>query len=69
MADYTEEIKHLESIVNGAVSATSVDGTSTAWDIAAARKRLTELRGLDADSQAAGRTRPRVFKLNLGGAF
>jgi hypothetical protein len=60
VADYTSEIAHLESIVNGAVSGMSVDGTSTQWDIDAARKRLAELRALDADSIAAGRVRPRV---------
>jgi hypothetical protein len=69
MADYSAEIELLESIVNGAATSVNVDGTSTQWDLAAAKKRLAELRNLDADSIAAGRTRPRVFKLNLDGAW
>lgn len=68
MADHSAEIAELESIVNGATQSVSVDGTSTTWSLADARKRLAELRALDNDSIAAGRVRPRVTTLNLGGA-
>jgi hypothetical protein len=69
MADFSKEIAHLEALVNGATQAVVVDGTNTTFDLAAARKRLAELRLLDDDSQAAGRTRPRVSGLNLGGCW
>lgn len=69
MADYSAEIAHLEAIINGATTSVSVEGTSTSVDLKAARKRLAELRADDDDSLAAGKHRPRVFGLNLGGAW
>ncbi len=69
MADYREEIAHLESIVNGAVTSASFDGVSTSISIEAARKRLAELKAKDPTAIAAGQTRPRVFKMNVGGAW
>jgi hypothetical protein len=64
MADYSQEIAYLESVLNDAVSRVEVGETTTVLDLDAARKRLAELRGLDDDSAAAGRTRPRVFRTN-----
>ena len=69
MADYTTEIAELEELITGAAESVSVDGTSNKWSLADARKRLSELRLLDDDSIAAGRVRPRVSTLNLGGAW
>ena len=67
--DYSNEISHLEGILNDAVTSVRVAETSTEIDLDAARRRLAELRALDPASQAAGRTRPRVFRTTLGGAW
>lgn len=65
MADYTAEIAKLEEILNAAVRDVSVDGTRASYDLEAARKRLAELKTLQGSAQA----RPRVARLDLGGAW
>tara|TARA_R100000808_G_C2096713_1_gene115199 strand:+ start:74 stop:274 length:201 start_codon:yes stop_codon:yes gene_type:complete len=63
--DYTAEIAYLEKLVNASVSATNTDGASTTWDLDHAKKRLAELRLLEASTMA----RPTVFRIKMGGAW
>ena len=63
--DYTAEIKHLEAIVKGAVSATNTDGSGTTFDLEHAQKRLQELRQLEASSLV----RPTAFRCKIGGSW
>jgi hypothetical protein len=69
MADYTNQIRELEDVLNGATESISVDGTSVKISLSEARKRLAELRGQDTESIATGKVRPRVAKLRLDGAW
>ena len=63
--DYAAEITYLEGVVNGAVSATNTDGSSTTFDLAHAQKRLQELRLL----QSSTLVRPTAFRVTLGGSW
>jgi len=67
MADYSQEIEHLEAILNGAVESVGVDGLNTKIDLEQARNRLKELRALDDSSTAL--VRPVVTRIKLGGAW
>ena len=69
MADFSKQITDLEDLLNSATRSVSVDGTSTQFDLEAARKRLAYLKTQDDDSIAAGKARPRVSSLKLGGAW
>ena len=62
MADNAKKIAELEKIVQGATSRVTTDGTSTEFDLSAARAELRRLREQD-DSQK-GR-RPVISSINL----
>jgi len=69
MADRSTEIADLEAALNAAVESVTTDGTTTRINLAAARKRLADLKADDDASIAAGTTRPRISRLKLGGCF
>ena len=69
MADNTELITQLTSIVNGATNSVTIDGVTTRWDLEHAWKRLNELKLGDDASRAAGLVRPPVSRINIGGTW
>jgi len=56
------EIAELESLLNTGVKATSTDGTSTTFDLPAARQRLATLK-----RQQDAAARPRAASIDLSG--
>jgi len=48
--EHTQEIERLEQIVNSGTTSVTTDGTTTQFDLAAAKSRLAELKRLDGQS-------------------
>ena len=61
-ADHSAEIARLESLLNTGLTSQTTDGQSTAFDLAAIRKRLAELK---ADHEGSSYRRPRVATIDL----
>lgn len=67
MADYSVEILALEALLNSGQSTVTVDGMTSTVDLAEVRRRLTELRRLDDDSIADGRSKPNLVPYRFCG--
>lgn len=67
MADFSAEIARLEAILNAGTQYVGIDSMQTFYNLPEVRRRIAELKSLDDDTIAAGRTRPRsaTIKLNF----
>jgi len=65
----TADIEKLEAMANASASSVSTDGVSASIDLENVATQLRDKRNTDATSIAAGRVRPLVTGMNLGGAF
>ncbi len=67
--DNTAEIASLEARALASTHSVSTDGVSASMDLDSVAKLLRDARNSDTASIAAGRVRPLVTGMNLGGAF
>ena len=64
MAAIDDQIDALEAILNAGVSNASVDGQAVTYDLAAVRKRLSELRR----ERGTGTIKPIIASINMEAA-
>lgn len=64
MADNTQRIAQIRSILESGVTSIEVGGEKTTFDLESLRK---ELRRLEEEDDAAKRKRPRIATMKLGG--
>lgn len=67
--DNTDKLDVLDKAIESGVTSTSADGHSASQDLQHLQKVRRDLRLNDTDSIAAGRVRPTIVGLNLGGAW
>ena len=67
--DNADKIRELDETLESGITRTSADGHSADVDLAHLTKVRRDLRLNDADSIAAGKVKPPVVGLNLGGAW
>lgn len=67
--DNAETIREIEETLESGITSTSADGHSVSVDLQHLQRKQRDLRLQDADSISAGKIKPPVVGLNLGGAW